>query len=164
METKELKITIPENHEIDWQESAKQEKIVFKKKDTKPRSWKEYCKNHYGDYYYITSDSNIVGLGYNPGHCELSPVYAKNTIYSKELAEAFLAMMQLMSLRQAWIGDWKPNWKNPDIKKWCIIFECELKVSYFYSNSRALSFPTIEMTKDFMDCFKGLLEIAKPLI
>ena len=29
METKELKITIPKNHEIDWQESAKQEKIVF---------------------------------------------------------------------------------------------------------------------------------------
>lgn len=32
METKELRITIPENHEIDWQESAKQEKIVFKKR------------------------------------------------------------------------------------------------------------------------------------
>ena len=43
METKELKITIPEGQEIDWQESAKQEKIVFKKKDTKPRSWEEYC-------------------------------------------------------------------------------------------------------------------------
>ena len=43
METKELKITIPEGQEIDWRESAKQEKIVFKKKDTKPRSWEEYC-------------------------------------------------------------------------------------------------------------------------
>ena len=31
METKELKITIPEGQEIDWQESAKQDKIVFKK-------------------------------------------------------------------------------------------------------------------------------------
>lgn len=39
METKELKVQIPEGQEIDWQESAKQEKIVFKKKeDTKPRS------------------------------------------------------------------------------------------------------------------------------
>ena len=42
METKELKITIPEGQEIDWQESAKQEKIVFKKKENaKPRSWEE---------------------------------------------------------------------------------------------------------------------------
>ena len=164
METKELKITIPEGQEIDWQESAKQKKIVFKKKDTKPRSWEEYCKNHYGDYYYISSDSNFIGLVYNPGHCELSSIYAKNVMPTKELAEAFLAMMQLMSLRQAWIGDWKPDWKNGNTKKWCIIFECELKVSYFYSNSRALSFPTIEMAGDFTDCFRDLLEIAKPLL
>lgn len=45
METKKLKITIPEEQEIDWQESAKQEKIVFKKKkDNKPRSWEEYLE------------------------------------------------------------------------------------------------------------------------
>ena len=163
MDTKELKIQIPEGYEIDKEKSTF-EKIVFKRKDTKPRSWEEYCKNHYGDYYYISSDSNIIGLGYNPGHCELSPIYAKNVMPTKELAEAFLAMMQLMSLRQAWIGDWKPDWKNPDIKKWCIIFECELKVSYFYSNSRALSFPTKEMAIDFMNCFRDLLNAARPLI
>ena len=39
METKELKITIPEGYEIDKEKSTF-EKIVFKKKDTKPRSWK----------------------------------------------------------------------------------------------------------------------------
>ena len=44
METKELKITFPEGQEIDWQESAKQDKIVFKRKDTKPRSWEDYLE------------------------------------------------------------------------------------------------------------------------
>ena len=175
METKELKITIPENCEIDWQESAKQEKIVFKKKDTKPRSWEEYCKNHYGDYYYITSDSNIVGLGYNPGHCELSPVYAKNTIPSKELAEAFLAMMQLMSLRQAWIhkwsidagmtNDWKADWSDNNNKKYCIIiFDNNYIVDNFNRYHQILSFPTKEIAEDFTNCFKDLLETAKPLL
>lgn len=164
METKELRITIPENHEIDWQESANQEKIVFKKKDTKPRSWEEYCKNHYGDYYYITSDSNIVGLGYNPGHCELSPIYAKNVMPTKELAEAFLAMMQLISLRQAWIGDWKPDWKDTT-SKWSIVYEkCKLGVYYHYYISHPLTFPTKEMAEDFMNTFKDLLEVAKPLL
>ena len=163
METKELKITIPEGQEIDWQESAKQEKIVFKKKDTKPRSWEEYCKNFKGQYYYIQNNRDNIATSFIPNGYGLISAY-KNYIPSKELAEAFLAMMQLMSLRQAWIGDWKPDWKNPDIKKWCIIFECELKVSYFYSNSRALSFPTIEMAVDFMNYFKDLLEVAKPLI
>ena len=166
METEELKITIPEGQEIDWQESAKQEKIVFKKKDTKPRSWEEYCKNHYGDYYYISSDSNIIGLGYNPGHCELSPIYAKNVMPTKELAEAFIAMMQLMSLRQAWIGDWKPDWKNVKQQKVCILCNNDEFIDGHSIDlvSRPLSFPTKEMTRNFINCFKDLLEIAKPLI
>ena len=42
METKELKIQIPDGYEIDKEKSTF-EKIVFKKKDTKPRSWEEYC-------------------------------------------------------------------------------------------------------------------------
>ena len=165
METKELKIQIPEGQEIDWQESAKQEKIAFKKKDTKPRSWKEYyaqqIANKKHGYYIDDEDCSSVSVVWN----ELAEVNKwKNVLPSEELAEAFLAMMQLMSLRQAWIGNWKPDWKNPDIKKWCIIFECELKVSYFYSNSRALSFLTKEMAEDFMNCFRDLLEIAKPLL
>lgn len=40
-----LTINIPTNQEIDWQESAKQEKIVFKQKASKPKSWREYCNN-----------------------------------------------------------------------------------------------------------------------
>ena len=164
METKELKIQIPEGYEIDKEKSTF-EKIVFKRKDTKPRSWEEYCKNHYGDYYYISSDSNIIGLGYNPGHCELSPIYAKNVMPTKELAEAFLAMMQLMSLRQAWIGDWKPDWSCGYSSNYCIIGAGDrFDVCILGKCRYALSFPTIEMAKDFMDCFKDLLEIAKPLI
>ena len=167
METKELKITIPENHEIDWKESAKQEKIVFKKKDTKPRSWEEYCENHRGGFAFISTCSrvSVTEVKYPSNELlKLDPENSKHVLPSKELTEAFLAMMQLMSLRQAWIGNWEPDWKNPDTKKWCIIFECELKVSYFYSNSRALSFPTREMAEDFMNCFRDLLEIAKPLL
>ena len=163
MEAKELRITIPENHEIDWQKSAKQEKIVFKKKDTKPRSWEEYCKNFKGQYYYIQDNIDNIATSFTINGYGLVSAY-KNYIPSKELAEAFIAMMQLMSLRQEWISEWKPDWKNPDIKKWCIIFEWELKVSYFYSNSRALSFPTEEIAEDFMNCFRDLLEIAKPLL
>ena len=161
METKELKIQIPEGYEID-KENSSFEKIVFKKKEnTKPRSWEEYCKNNeYKEVWYVNEDSNI-------GWCHLMyrPISKdKNTLPTKELAEAFLAMMQLMSLRQAWIGDWEPDWSNAD-KKWCIVFEeCELNVEYFYSTSYPLFFQTEEMATDFMNTFKDLLEIAKPLI
>ena len=165
METKELKITIPEGYEID-KENSTFEKIVFKKKDTKPRSWEEYYKQQiankkYG-YYIDDADCSSVSVVWNE--------YAgankwRNVLPSKELTEAFLAMMQLMSLRQAWIGDWKPDWEDVTRLKWNIIcLENQVCFQDTYVTSRVLSFPTNEMAEDFMNTFKDLLEIAKPLI
>lgn len=157
---KEVKIEIPEGYCIDESKSTF-EKIVFKKKDTKPRSWEEYCKNYKGDFYYITTDANVVRLGCNPGRNPSDDDKGKNVLPNKELAEAFLAMMQLMSLRQAWVGEWKINWRTcPPCIKWqedkLIIMDSHV--------SNPLSFSTKEMATDFMNTFKDLLEIAKPLI
>jgi hypothetical protein len=159
--TKELKIQIPEGYEIDNEKSTF-EKIVFKKKDNKPRSWEEYCKNNEDkQVWFVKENSNI-------GECHLMyrPINEdKNTLPTKELAEAFLAMMQLMSLRQAWIGDWKPDWNNEVIAKYCIIGAYfKTKVCPLNTSRYSLSFPTEEMAEDFMNCYKDLLEIAKPLI
>lgn len=161
METKELKITIPEGQEIDWQESVKQEKIVFKKKkDTKPRSWEEYCHNFKGELFFENNndiDSVVIKNG-------MSNI-AKNYVPSKKLAEAFLAMMQLMSIRDSWINDWEPDWSNEYLGKYCICgIHCDFGVCHLSQCRYPLSFPTKEMAIDFMNCFKDLLEIAKPLI
>ena len=162
METKELKIQIPEGQEIDWQESAKQEKIVFKKKDTKPRSWEEYCcqqQTNCKEGYCINNVTSEI-QEINWGLCTCS---WKSVLPSEKLTEAFLAMMQLMSLRQAWIGDWKPDCK--DSTNWCIVFRMGvLEVEFFNYTVHPLSFQTEEIAEDFMNCFRVLLEIAKPLI
>ena len=162
METKELKIQIPDGYEIDKEKSTF-EKIVFKKKkNTKPRSWEEYCcqqqTNSKEGYCINNVTSEIQEI--NWGLCTCS---WKTVLPSKELTEAFLAMMQLMSLRQAWIGDWTPDWK--DSTNWCIIFRMGvLEVDFFNYTAHPLSFQTEEIAEDFMNCFKDLLEIAKPLI
>lgn len=158
METKELKITIPEGQEIDWKESAKQEKIVFKVKDTKPRTWEEYLE--------LSTGFDGAGIDWKCGGVQITGLHhTGKAIVPTNLAAPFIAMMQLMSLRQAWIGDWKPDWKKYTTSKWSILSEeCELNVGQFYSTSYPLTFPTKEMATDFMDCFKDLLEIAKPLI
>lgn len=167
METKELKIQIPEGYEIDKEKSTF-EKIVFKKKEnTKPRSWEEYCcqqQTNGKEGYCINSiTSEIKKLDW--GLCTYQYSSWRNVLPSKELTEAFLAMMQLMSLRQAWIGDWKPDWSCGYSSNYCIIGAGDrFDVCILGKCRYALSFPTIEMAKDFMDCFKGLLEIAKPLI
>ena len=165
METKELKITIPEGQEIDWKESAKQKKIVFKKKevfkkkDTKPRSWKEYLE--------LSTGFDGCGIDWNmKGGIQTTGLHHRSkAIVPTEYGAPFIAMMQLMSLRQAWIGDWKPDWSCGYSSNYCVVgvgggFEVCILSKCRY----ALSFPTIEMAKDFMDCFKDLLEIAKPLI
>ena len=164
METKELKIQIPEGQEIDWQESAKQDKIVFKKKDPKPRSWEEYCcqQRTNGKYGYCINNvtSEIQEINWSLCTCSW-----KSVLPSEKLTEAFLAMMQLMSLRQAWIGDWKPDWNDETRVKWNIIcLQNQVCLCDTPIKSRVLSFPTKEMAGDFMDCFRVLLEIAKPLI
>ena len=163
METKELKIQIPEGYKID-KENSTFEKIVFKKKDTKPRSWEEYCKNFKGQYYYIQDNRDNIATSFTPDGYGLVSAY-KNYIPTKELTEAFLAMMQLMSLRQAWIGDWKPDWSSRYSSNYCVVGvgDC-FDVCILGKCRHALSFPTIEMATDFMDCFKDLLKVAKPLL
>lgn len=167
METKELKIQIPEGYEIDKDKSTF-EKIVFKKKDDKPRTWEEYCEQHktaVTNRYFIDSCADIRIAGWYP---DLPSNMLKNTILSMGLAEAFLAMMQLMSLRQAWIGDWRPNYCVNMASNWGIEYEPNPGVfrieNHCRTNGGGLSFQTKEMTEDFMNCFKDLLEIAKPLI
>ena len=166
MERKSIVIDIPDGMCIDESNSTF-EKIVFKKKDTKPRSWKEYCEQQIANkkhgYYIDDEDCSSVSVVWN----ELAEVNkSKNVLPTKELAEAFLAMMQLMSLRQEWIGDWKPDWNNSKQWKANILYGNKgLVVAYFGDLlSSPLSFPTQEMAADFMNCFKDLLEVAKPLI
>ena len=161
----ELTIEIPDGKMVDWEESKKQNKIVLKKKDTKPRSWEEYCTNTKRNRtYFIGPTSGIIEAFC--GNEFLDTKSDKNTLPSKELAEAFLAMMQLMSLRQAWIGDWKPDWLDMTLEKRCIIIKGDgrIVVNSLFHNRRTLSFPTEEMAEDFMNCFEDLLEVAKPLI
>lgn len=161
METKELKIQIPEGYEIDKEKSTF-EKIVFKKKEnTKPRSWEKYCDNFKGQFYYIQDNIDNIATSFTP--CGLVSEY-KNYIPSKELAEAFLAMMQLMSLRQAWIGDWKPCWNGRTIHYCIVCFNNGYTINGCAQCCHALSFPTKEMAEEFMNYFRDLLEVVKPLI
>ena len=158
METKELKIQIPDGYEIDKEKSTF-EKIVFKKKkNTKPRSWEEYLE--------LNTGFDGAGIDWNCGGVQTTGLHHRGkAIVPTHLAQPFIAMMQLMSLRQAWIGDWKPDWSCGYSSNYCVVGAGDRFDVCILSKCRyALSFPTIEMAKDFMDCFKGLLEIAKPLI
>lgn len=157
----EVKIQIPNNCELIKDGNTY---IVREKKQDPPRSWKEFCENYpikKGEAYI---DLNSV-IDVANCRCSRNISTSKNWCTSKEEAEAFLALTQLRQLRKAWVGDWEPSSNGflgvifYDIYKKCI------NTNYGVIGAPGpLSFPTEQMAKDFLNCFRDLCETAKILL
>ena len=126
MNTKEIKITVPEGYEID-KENSTFECIKFKKKGL---TYLNVHKALFGDgnYYYISVGGNIV-RGENSSVGEFSHL-AK---HSSQL-EQILALNKLMNVAKYLNGNWKPNWEDPNHRKWIIkwdSYNCTFDTSYW---------------------------------
>lgn len=159
----EVKIQIPDNCELIKDGDTY---IVKEKKNDKPRIWEEFCEKYpikKGEAY-IDSLSNII-VAKSDFECR-KELTNSNWCTSKEEAEAFLALMQLRQLRKAWICDWE----QPNSHSIVYVIKYDLdtnKVRLASGNfwgSCTLSFPTLEMAKEFLNCFKDLCETAKMLL
>ena len=149
METKELKIEIPQGYEIDRQKSTF-EKIVFKKIDNTPKTWKEYCRlNH-------LKDSFSPVYGNCSAECFHTGSY--DEFHTKERAKQFIALGKLLQLRDYWVGDWKINSDN------IYVIYKNVIMAVVHNNDFPLAFPTREMAKRFKECFKDLIKEAYPLV
>ena len=83
---------------------------------------------------------------------------------SKELADAVVALLKLLFLRDYYNEGWQPDWNNSGFKQ-CIELEgkaiCGRDNAY---SSRVLAFKSGEIRDKFLEEQKELLEIAKPLL
>lgn len=72
--------------------------------------------------------------------------------------------MQLRQLRRAWVGDWEPSY--PQEYAVIILYEADKLEVHFgmWEFNYSMSFPTKEMAKEFLECFKDLLQTAKILL
>ena len=158
METKNI-INIPEGYEIDKEQSTERQ-IVLRKIDNRARSWEEYCKKMEGksSYYYDGLFEKIKSSKFGS-----SPLLAE--FEDKEDIETLVAFCKLFHLRRDWVGEWKPDWKNKKQWKFSIVSDTDkIEKGIGRTLSRSLSFPTEEMRDEFIETFKDLLEIAKPLL
>lgn len=99
-----------------------------------------------GDYYY------------QPYHLEVP---------SKELAEATMALLKLLFLRDYYNEDWQPNWDDSSLKYIVYIKVdngCNFIIDYRAKYPRVLHFKSKEIAEKFLKEQKELLEIAKPLL
>ena len=158
METNNI-INITEGFEIDKEQSTERQ-IVLRKIDNRARSWEEYCKKMEGksSYYYDGLFEKIKSSKFGS-----SPLLAE--FEDKEDIETLVAFCKLFHLRRDWVGEWKPDWKNKKQWKFSIVSDTDkIEKGIGRTLSRSLSFPTEEMRDEFIETFKDLLEIAKPLL
>ena len=88
-----------------------------------------------------------------------------NILTSKEYAEAFLALMQLIRFRDIWNEGWVPDWTNVEVTKYVIRYDDSSIVSTWRTTlSSPLAFKTSELRDKFLETFKDLVETAKPLL
>lgn len=138
--------------------------LEVEKIDRLPKTWEEFCDTRPSitNDYFISTTSEIVEDG-RP--CARKAFEDRNNLPNKETAEAFLALMQLIQLRDCYNDGWKPDWKEERVSKYCILSDGQiLKRDKYHTISQVLSFKTAELRDKFLENFRDLIEIAKPLI
>jgi hypothetical protein len=185
--TNEVKINVPEGYEID-EENSTFECIKFKPivKNELPKTWEEFCKT-----YNMTPNEYWIGDGSelkNTYAKYRSPILDANMLPNKETAKAILALCQLIQLRDCYNDGWVPDWRKKftpftPSEVWTPINPSEVWFNtggtpkytiYFYENQitrgsetsrqQVLAFKTAELRDQFLENFRDLIEIAKPLL
>ena len=150
METKEIKIEVPQGYEIDRQKSTF-EKIIFKKIPEKPKTWGDYCSLMKGKKVYNTYCNYIIVNEFSNAH---------DKFVTKKRAEQFIALGKLMQLRDYWVRGYKEFkyallvTRNGDI----IVYDWSGYPTY--PHILTLTFPTKEMVEEFKECFSDLIKKA----
>lgn len=162
---KERKITAPEGCEIEKVELVDGVAVVtFREKERKlPKSLEEFCemfpiKN--GESY-IDEISVIIERDDNLNRL---PDCDKLCLPDRETAEAVLALCQLIQLRNAYNGDWVPDWFDYHQTKYVInLDEKDIVVGDRTTVGEILYFKTAELRDEFLRYFRQLIEKLKPL-
>jgi hypothetical protein len=149
-----VKVTPPDGYEIDPKSTTSE--IFFRKKDNRPRSRK--------DLSYPVAGFVVRGNVVKPYSIYSINDESKEAWPTKELAEAALALSELMQYRQRWIGDWKPDFKDSTVKYYIRYFADTIDLDSTKIMNYVLTFPSSDMRDDFFKTFKDLLNTAKPLL
>ena len=154
---KHLKINIPEGYEIDKAQSTF-ENIVFKPTVAAlPKKWEEL--NEIEGYFVHSGNTAIVARG------KMKTVTCNRNIFAtREQAEASIALAQLSQLMQVYNDGWVPDWKDEEYKFTIERIQCNIVIEPRTSYSSFLAFKTVELAALFLENFKDLIIIAKPLL
>lgn len=169
-----IEIEVPDGYKAVYNEDT--QKIEFKEKELPkinlkllPKTWGDFCAT-----YPIKREQEECFIDENSEICIFSRRHRnlkvrKNLLPNVKTARAFLALMQLIQLRDCYRQGWKPDWKDNTIKH-CIIclggvIDKDWNMEHWnIGEQRVLSFQSEEVRDEFFNNFRELIEQAKELI
>lgn len=154
--TSEEIMLYPSREQRDWS------KVKYEPKKELPRTWEEFCITHNitMSEYFIGETGNI----FNSNSGARIPEISKTILPSEQAAEAHLAYMQLHQLRDAWREGWMPDWNGFQGQYIIYNYKGKFTTGIYYNVSRFLSFQDEKRAKEFLECFRYLIEKAGDLI
>ena len=165
-----IEIEVPDGYKAVYDENTQRIEIV---KFELPKSWEEFCENKTIKNWecFITERSKIEDFYTEDSVTIPEEKRARNvdtdksTLPDRETAEAFLALMQLIQLRDCYRQGWKPSWEDDNMKKHCIFRRGgDIIRDWTIDEQRVLSFQSKEISEKFRKNFRDLIEKAKELI
>lgn len=153
-----IEIDVPDGHKAVYNEDTQRVEIV---KVGLPKTWEEFCRDNpikkneyfideYGEITYAAEKHRATNL--------------KNILPNKKTAEAFLALMQLVQLRDCYRQGWNPDWKDGSKKHCIVVYDSYIHKESYLKLNTTLSFQSEEIRDKFMKNFSDLIEKAKELI
>ena len=127
-----------------------------------PKTWEEFCENYPKGEQERTINTCSVSVSSVRGHRDAHT--DKNSLPSKEAAEAHLALMQLHQLRDCYRQGWVPDWEDSNRKYVIRHYGASFDINWFAGVNSFLSFQTAELANEFLKNFQDLIEKAGDLI
>lgn len=165
-----IEIEVPDGYKAVYNKDTRKIEVVCA---TLPKSWREFCDNYPIENYECLISEHSIIKDFYPSDVEIPQIERKerkvnenkNLLPNKETAEAFLALMQLIQLRDCYRQGWKPDWEDTDAPKYAIVSSFyKVAPELFLNLSSVLSFQSAEIRDEFRKNFKDLIEKAKELI
>lgn len=158
-----FEINVPNGYKLVEIEKNKYE--IRKEENTLPSTWEEYCEMYrVNSYYWFIDDISNITVAVKPLYeRDRDPKKDRNLLSSKKQAEAFLALMQLVQLRDCY------NKSEEATDECAILYDINdntfdiWDASVDYTN-HVLSFNSKHLAEQFLSNFRDLIEKARTLI
>ena len=127
-----------------------------------PKTWEEFCEMFpvKKREFFITNNSLIKSIS----NIERTPLDDQNLLPDPATAFAVLALCQLIQLRNAFNGDWVPDWSSDDDKFMIEFINGDIiREESSHIAASPLYFKNMVLRDEFLRYFRPLIEKSKPL-